>query len=120
MPCDRLPKRPNRSPRSYIVNTDPHDQPGQHWLGLWTYNNVCEVMDSYALPLESYEEQPLIDWIEKYWKYVMTNGKSLQAVQDQSCGHYALIYLKEKARGRSLQDFLTYFPSTITLRIIIK
>ena len=66
-------------------------------------------MDSYALSLESYEVQPLIDWIEKYWKYVVTNGKSLQAVQDHGCEHYALIYLKEKARGPSLQDFLNLF-----------
>ena len=66
-------------------------------------------MDSYVLPLESYEVQPLIGWIEKYWKYVVMNGKSLQAVQDQSCGHYSLIYLKGKARGRSLQDFLNLF-----------
>ena len=66
-------------------------------------------MDSYALPLESYEVHPLIDWIEQYWKCVVTNGKSLQAVQDQSCGHYALIFLKEKARGHSLQDFLNLF-----------
>ena len=76
---------------------------------MWTYNNVCEVMDSYALPLESYEVQPLIDWIEKYWTYVVTNGKSLQAVQDHSRGHYALIHLKERARGRFLQDFLNLF-----------
>ena len=60
--------------------------------------NVCEMMDSYALPLESYEMQRLIDWIVKYWKYVVINGKSLQEVQDKSFGHYALIYLKERAR----------------------
>ena len=30
---DRLPKRPVKTqPQGYIVNTDPHDQPGQHWL----------------------------------------------------------------------------------------
>ena len=35
--CDRLPKRPVKTQRQgYIVNTDPHDQPGQHWLAVWT------------------------------------------------------------------------------------
>jgi len=35
--CDRLPKTPDKkTPRGYIVNTDPYDQPGQHWLALWT------------------------------------------------------------------------------------
>jgi len=58
--CYRLPKKPDKkAPRAYIVNTDPHDQPGQHWLALWTYQNVYEVMDSYAIPLERYEQATL-------------------------------------------------------------
>ena len=32
------------------MNRDPHDQPGQHRLALWSYQNMCEVLDSYALP----------------------------------------------------------------------
>ena len=49
--CDRMPKTlDKKTPQGYIVNTDPHDQPGQHWLTLWAYQNVCKVLDSYALP----------------------------------------------------------------------
>ena len=60
-------------------------------------------MDSYALHLERYEQAaPLRDWIVQYWKYVVTNGKSLQALNSKSCGDYAL---KAKARGRGLQEF---------------
>ncbi|KAJ7371659.1 hypothetical protein OS493_023679 [Desmophyllum pertusum] len=67
-------------------------------------------MDSYALPLETYETtQPLQEWIVKHWKYVVTNTKSLQAVNDKSCGHYALVYLKDRARGRTLQEFFNPF-----------
>jgi len=92
------------------VNTDPRDQPGQHWLALWTDQNVCEVLDSYALPFERYEQAtPLREWIVKHWKYVVTNGKSLQTVNSKSCGDYALLYLKSKAPGRTLQDFLNDF-----------
>ena len=45
----------------------------------------------------------------KHWKSVVTNGKSLQAISSKSCGDYALLYLKGKARGRTLQDFLNEF-----------
>ena len=45
----------------------------------------------------------------KHWQYAVTNGKSLQAVNSKSCGDYALLYLKAKARGRALQDFLNDF-----------
>ena len=37
---------------------------------------------------------------------MVTNGKSLQVVHSKSCGDYALLYLKAKARGRTLQEFL--------------
>ena len=41
IPFDRLPKFPVKNkPRAYIVNTDPPDKPGQHWLAIWTQNNV--------------------------------------------------------------------------------
>ena len=43
VPCDGLPKSPVKDmtkPKGYIVNTDPHDQPGQHWIALWTQGNV--------------------------------------------------------------------------------
>ena len=60
---------PKTQPQAYIVNTDPHHQPGEHWLALWTQGNVCEVMDSYALPMEKYEQAtPLRDWIVQHWK----------------------------------------------------
>jgi len=111
--CDRLPKSPRKTtPQFYIVNTDPHDRPGQHWSAVWTDGNVCEVLDSYALPLETYEQAtPLRAWIVKHWKYVVTNGKSLQALPSKSCGGYALLYLKAKARGRTLQEFLNDFSN---------
>ena len=40
---------------------------------------------------------------------MVTNGKSNQAVNSKSCGDYALLYLKAKARGRTLQEFLIDF-----------
>ena len=72
---DRLPKKPDKkTPRAYIVNMDPHNQ-----------------------PFERYEQAtPLRNWIVQHWKYV-TNGKSLQFVNSKSCGDYVLLYLKAKA-----------------------
>ena len=110
--CDRLPRRPiKKEPRRYIVNTDPHDRPGRHWLALWTHSgHVCEVVDSYALPLECYETtEPLQDWLKSHWTYVIYNGQSLQSIYSKSCGDYALFYLKDRARGQSMNEFLRRF-----------
>ena len=49
-PSDGLPSRPTHTTRAaYIVNTDPRGEPGKHWLGLWTEEGACEVMDRYGL-----------------------------------------------------------------------
>ncbi|KAL9970540.1 hypothetical protein ACROYT_G022934 [Oculina patagonica] len=83
---------------------------GRHWIALWTNGNVCEVLDSNALPLEVYQTaQPLQDWLDAHWKYVERNGQSLQSLFSQSCGDYALMYLIDSAEGRSMSQFEARF-----------
>ena len=109
--CDKLPRRPRKDvPVGYIVNTDPHDMPGKHWIALWTHGQVCEVMDSYALPLRTYETTaPLEKWLRDHWKFVQQNSQSLQSLYSQSCGDYALMFLRERARGHDMRAFLRHF-----------
>ena len=61
VPCDRLPTPPDREgPMAHIVNTNQEGQMGQHWLALWTCDDECDILDSCALPLETYlTTQPL-------------------------------------------------------------
>ena len=67
-------------------------------------------MEKVALPLEVYETaRPLEDWLNTHWKYVVFNGQSLQSVYNQSCGDYALVYLIDRAEGRSTRQFEARF-----------
>ena len=111
VPCDRLPKTlPQEGPTAYIVNTDPHDEPGRHWIAIWTEGNVSEIMDSYGLSLEVYgTTDPLLEWLSRHFEYQLHNGQSLQSLFSQSCGDYALMYLIDRAEGRSMQQFLNRF-----------
>ena len=111
--CDRLPSVVNREGRTaYIVNTDPRDKPRKHWIALWTHDNVCEILDSYALPLQEYKTtDPLIDWLDRHYEYQVHSGKTIQSVFSQSCGDYALMFLVLKARGASMHIFLNLFSS---------
>ena len=111
LPADKLPVHPHqRHSTGYIVNTDPSGEPGEHWLAIWTKNNVCEVLDSYGLPLSTYSNPDLQRWF-KQWNTVLQNQDTLQALESQTCGHYALMYLKSRARGQSMQDFLARWHS---------
>ena len=93
-PSDGLPSHPTRTTRAaYIVNTDPRDEPGKHWLGLWTEEGACEVMDCYGLPLTTYQAPGLHDWLAR-WSPVWRNDRTLQALNSTACGHYALLFFK--------------------------
>ena len=108
VPCDGLPDIPDVSrPQAYIVNTDPSGQPGQHWLGVWTEENACEVFDSFALDLKTYgTTEALQTWLRRHFKYVTSNGQSVQSLHNQSCGGHALMFLVAKSQGQSLSSFL--------------
>ena len=105
-PADQLPRHPVKNVSTgYIVNTAPAGKPGDHWLGIWTKGDVCEVFDSYGLPLSTYTDPDLQRWL-KQWKHLVQNQDTLQALDSQTCGHYAILYLKARVRGQRLQDFL--------------
>lgn len=70
VPCDQLPSIVSREPTAYIVNTDPAGEPGRHWLAIWTDGNVCEVMDSYGVPLDVYGTTgPIKNWANRHFKF---------------------------------------------------
>ena len=106
-PSDRLPAHPPKTTRgAYIVNTDPDGDPGQHWLALWTDQGVCEVMDSYGLPLTVYVAPGLHEWITKHWKYVVRTDRTLQAYDSMACGHYSFTCIQcNKSLGSFPQGF---------------
>ena len=67
-------------------------------------------MDGYSLSLEVYgTTDPMMEWLNRHFKYQMHNGQSLQFLFSQSCGDYALMYLIDRAEGRSMQHFLNRF-----------
>lgn len=110
LPADGLPAKPIKErPQAYIVNTDKSHEEGLHWIAHWTYGPVCEKMDSYGLPMEVYEATPIKRWMNEHWAIHQGNKQSLQAVNSETCGYYALQYLVDKSKGKSLHEFLRQF-----------
>ena len=49
LPSDRLPHEIRKKPRGYILNTDPSDKPGSHWVAMYlTEDGKGEFWDSYG------------------------------------------------------------------------
>jgi len=38
----------------FIANTDPHQQPGKHWIAFFYANGLLECFDSYGLSPDRY------------------------------------------------------------------
>jgi len=109
--ADELPSNPKkRLPQAYIVNTDPRTKPGTHWIAIYTERGQCELMDSYGIPYHWYQS-PFQHWIDTHWEKVRSNAMKLQTIQSNSCGQSALMYLKYKARGKSMEDFQNQFQA---------
>lgn len=76
---------------------------------MWTKNDTCELLDSYVLPLTTYEFlTPFIVWLNCS-PYVHQNTRALQSVKTASCGNYAIMYLLCKAQGESMDEFYSMF-----------
>ena len=105
-PADQLPRSPPKTVRAaYIFNTDPAGESGQHWLGLWTEQNKCEIFDSYGPPLHVYKDPGLHQWWSQR-KYLTRSDITLQAMDGQTCGHYALFFLKARVGRWSIDNLV--------------
>lgn len=105
--ADGLPKI-KQLPCGLIVNTDPHQLPGKHWIAFYiTKNGVLECFDSYGRSPSVYSS-----YIERYMKTfdkILVNTKQLQGLNTRVCGHYSLFYLMCRCRGFSMQEIIDIF-----------
>ena len=96
----------SRHPSAYIINTASHNEPGEHWVAVWLHGGRGEYFDSYGLP-------PIKEHIEKFMKkhcrYYQWNRRVLQGILSNTCGHYCLYYILQKARGHSMDRICARF-----------
>ena len=51
----------------------------------------------------------MVEWVCEHFANINSNAVTLQEMNSQSCEQYALMYLEAKARGQSMQDFISLF-----------
>ena len=99
-PRDQLPDLERElRPFALVLNTDPHDKPGQHWLALFApTNSPIELFDSYGLD-PSYYKLPssLIHCSTKF-----------QSISSSFCGHYALYFIYLRAHKYSYDHIVSW------------
>lgn len=100
-PLDLLPKITNL-PAALVVNLDPSDKPGSHWVCLYFANNgVCEYFDSYGR--KPYELKAYI--IANSTNYVFNNVQ-VQRILTSTCGQMCIYVLIWRVRGICFKDII--------------
>ena len=107
---DTLPIKRSVTPKIYIVNMQNSNQPGDHWIALWT-GEIPEFFDSLAEKPSGEFESFLISIGPKY----MYNCKRLQSSNSNVCGQHCLMYSYFKCHGNSFQDYLNLFDDDTVL-----
>ena len=104
-PIDRLPTVVS-GPCGLIINTDPADGEGEHWVSVYINSEGVGVFfDSFGLgppsKLRDFLRQNTVSWYH--------NSIPLQSVVSSKCGYYCLYFLYKSVRGYSLPGLLTPF-----------
>jgi len=101
--ADRLPPF---GAGSLVVNTDPHDKSGNHWIAIkvnreWFTGHLdVEYFDSYGLaPLPQFKE-----YLRGY--PIQYNKEMLQDLDTNVCGQYCIYFLFYRSGGVSMHDII--------------
>ncbi len=103
---NQLPDRfiPQR-PFALIMNTDPIDRPGQHWVAIFVdENNDAVYFDSYGFPPLHIDVNKFFDK-QKVNKFVY-NTKQIQGVTSTTCGAYCVTFLKLRCQNISFPEII--------------
>ena len=96
---DKIPQVINQFPASFVVNTDPSDKPGEHWVAFHVpKEDVLEFFDSYGQHPSKYGFQ---DFIRRF-STVIWNAVTIQSPTSNVCGQYCIYFLLKRNSGNSI------------------
>ena len=114
-PKDLLPKFKNK-PFAIIVNTDSSDKAGEHWVAIFSDNEMTEYFDSFGLPPLHHEIIKYLDSIANDWHY---NSLTIQSVTSMTCGLFCVLYIKLRLSGYTYSDIIALFCHKLKLNDLL-
>ena len=88
---------PPDNPRLLVANTQPSDQPGEHWISIYVdRNGDGKYFDSFSRP----PSRNFKDYLDKHCKSWTYNSTQLQSIASKLCGQYCVvwcIFIRKKA-----------------------
>ena len=99
-PSDMLPRRKCRF-SLYVVNLDPRTKPGSHWIAIHFADGIAHYFDSYG---NAPTNDDILSFLERNASSIRYNRACYQDKASDTCGHYCLYFLHQRARILKLDD----------------
>lgn len=95
-------------PQLIIVNTQPSDMSGEHWLAFFCESNTVDVFDSLARNLNGYSfaGKHLTDFVRRNSTFMKGVKVRIQPVNSDICGEMCLYFAYFRCLGYSLEFIL--------------
>ena len=108
--CDQLSSiEINEYPKSFVVNTDPMDLPGTHWIAIYFNEQMKgEFFDSYGKQLIHYDKH-FFDFMNRNTVEWQHNKIQLQSAFSTVCGQYCIYFLYHPFRKKSMSSIVSSF-----------
>jgi hypothetical protein len=99
-----------RRPFALVINTDAAADPGEHWLALYggRGSRKIELFDSFGLDPKLYSLDQSLSLSISF------SNRSIQDISTKVCGHYALLFIYLRSRGRSFESTITSLDKNFT------
>ena len=112
-----LHQKVNKYSSGYIVNTDPINKEGRHWVAIHIdENGRGEFFCSYGNSPKMYNFDKWLDKNTTSWTF---NTKRMQGTTSSVCGHYCVFYLLHRFRKISLTCLQNMFTEDYALNDIL-
>lgn len=85
-----------------IFNTDPHDKPGTHWIGVFI-DNKKKTLD-YFDSLGKLPNKHIASFLKYFKKYQFTFNQKEHQKGGSNCGVYSCYFIIQRLKGKSFED----------------
>ena len=108
---DQIPElKHERRPFALIINTDVAADKGKHWLALFKPrdSSKIEMFDSFGLDPKLYSLDQSLSCSISF------STRTIQDISTKVCGHYAILFIYLRSRGRSFDYTINSFDKNYT------
>ena len=90
-PADKLFMIRRNTPRPFavVVNTDPSDMPGTHWVAIYIRQYGVEYFDSLGRPPNNHFRS----FLQRFSRHCAWNEHQYQSIVSSLCGAYCILFI---------------------------